>query len=237
MEKNEVTELVTAFKEYRDLITPIEQSLREFSDSFAYMKEDLNNLNTVFDGNIQKKLDSIYSDLNAQAEKSKNLVGQIENFSLQTKKYISSIDKLSDILEKVESKISAIDQIEQKANLQIEKLNAVIEEKSKVYDLKSLEKKLSEYNENVQKISEFINKDIAERLKENNENILQIMDKNNSVFEVLTDEKTSVENLITSFNSSNNLLKSVLEKNDINEAYLFDLLDKWAVDRKVKTKK
>ena len=35
----------------------------------------------------------------------------------------------------------------------------------------------------------------------------------------------------------NELLKKIVEKQDVNEAYIFDILDKWAEDRKVKIKK
>ena len=34
-----------------------------------------------------------------------------------------------------------------------------------------------------------------------------------------------------------NQIAKVLEKNDVNEEYIFDILDKWAEERKVKMKK
>lgn len=237
MENNEINALIAAFKEYRDLIGPIEQSLSDFSTSFSAMKEDIKSLNNAFDGSIQKKLDSICSDLNGQAQKAQDLSSKIENFSNQTSRYVSSIERLNNLLSNVESKINSINEIEQKANAQIEKLNQIIDEKSKVYDIKSLGKNLESYNENVQKISEFINKDIAEKLKQNSDNIEQILNKNNSVFEALQQEKSSIENLIVAFNNSNTVLKNVVAEKDVNEEYIFDILDRWAIDRKVKTKK
>ena len=86
MENKEIQELVEAFKGYRDLITPIEQNLREFSNSFESIKQDLSNLNESFDGNISSKLDKIYKDLSNQAEKSKSLTSQIDRFSNATNK-------------------------------------------------------------------------------------------------------------------------------------------------------
>ena len=32
------------------------------------------------------------------------------------------------------------------------------------------------------------------------------------------------------------MLRKIIEKEDVNEAYLFEILDKWAENRKVKTK-
>ena len=43
--------------------------------------------------------------------------------------------------------------------------------------------------------------------------------------------------LVETYKSSNELLKKIVEKQDVNEAYIFDILDKWAEERKVKIKK
>ena len=60
MENNEIKSLIATFKEYRDLIGPIEQSLKAFSLSFESIRQDIENLNSGFDGNLQGKLDKIY---------------------------------------------------------------------------------------------------------------------------------------------------------------------------------
>ncbi|MCL2621940.1 MAG: hypothetical protein FWD32_02805, partial [Firmicutes bacterium] len=52
-----------------------------------------------------------------------------------------------------------------------------------------------------------------------------------------TDEKTTLENLVTGHKASADFLKKLTESRDVNEAYLFDVLDKWADSRRVKTKK
>ena len=43
--------------------------------------------------------------------------------------------------------------------------------------------------------------------------------------------------MASAYVSSNELLKKIVEKNDVNEEYIFDILDKWAESRKVKTKR
>ena len=63
MDNNEIKNLIVAFKEYRDLLTPIEQNLKEFSLSFDSISSDIKNLNSSFDGNVQQKLDLIVKDL------------------------------------------------------------------------------------------------------------------------------------------------------------------------------
>ena len=237
MENNEFKSLITTFKEYRDLLSPIEQNLKEFSLSFESISSDLKNLNTNFDGSIQQKLDKIYRELSGQADKAKNLSSQVDTFMASTTKYISAVDRLTNIFSNIEEKINTVDKIQNEAESQIEKLNLIIEEKKKTYNLKQLEKNLETYNSSVQKVSEFINHDVGDALQSNNNIIAQIHDKNQNIYQTLVAEKTSIDKLIESYTTSNELLKKVVENNDVNEAYIFEILDKWAEARKVKTKK
>lgn len=238
MENNkEIQELINSFVEYRSLLTPVEQNLRSFAETYENMRTDIKELSQSFDGNIQSKLDAIYNDLSKQFEKSKDLSSQIETFKQKTDRFSSEIDKLIGIFENIEQKINKIDDIENRATNQIEKLDAIVEQKRKMYNLKDLEKNLESYNANVQKINDYINKDIAVALKDNDEKIKNIKDKNESVFETLIEEKSNINNLVQSYTETNALLRSIVEKNDVNEQYVFEILDKWAKDRGVKTKK
>ncbi len=237
MENKEIQELVEAFKGYRDLISPIEQNLREFSNSFDSIKQDLSNLNNSFDGNISSKLDKIYKDLSNQAEKSKSLTSQIDRFANATNSYINGVDRLMSSLNQIQQKISEVDNIQAQADKQVERLNSIIDEKKKNYDIKQLQKSLDSYNSGVQKINEYINKDIADTLKSNNDKVMQIQDKTYSIFENVVSEKQDINKLIETYSQSNELLKKVVENNTVNQEYIYEMLDKWAEDRKVKIKK
>lgn len=237
MENNEIKELIASFKEYRDLISPIEQNLRAFSMSFENIRQDIQNLNSDFDGSLQIKLDKIYKELASQADKAKTLSLQVDKFSNATSRYISGVDSLVDICGRIEERLVAVDTLQIKAEAQIEKLELIMEEKRKTYNIKQLEKSLENYNIGVQKVSEYINKDIADVLKTSNEMIGQIQDKNKSIFESVIEEKGSVDKLVESFDASNKLLKKIVENNDVNEQYIFEILDRWAEDRKLKIKK
>lgn len=237
MENKEIQELVEAFKGYRDLITPIEQNLREFSNSFESIKQDLSNLNESFDGNISSKLDKIYKDLSNQAEKSKSLTSQIDRFSNATNSYISGVDRLMSSLNQIQEKIKQVDSIQELADKQVERLNTIIDEKKKNYDIKQLQRSLDSYNTGVQKINEYINKDIAETLKSNNDKVMQIQDKTYSIFENIVSEKQDINKLIETYSQSNELLKKVVENNTVNQEYIYEMLDKWAEERNVKIKK
>ena len=234
---NELKELITTFKEYRDLITPIEQNLKTLSASFDSIKQDLHSLSGGFDGSLQEKLDKIYKELSSQADKAKALANDVDKFMSSTSQYVSSVDRLIGVCGRIESKLSTVDGLESKAEQQIERLNSIIEEKEKSYDIRQLEKNLEAYNVGVEKVSQYINKDVVDTLQSNNEKIGQIQERNNQIFSALNDEKTSIDKLVETFTTSNELLRKVVEGNDVNEQYLFEILDRWAEDRKFKKKK
>ena len=237
MYNNEIKNLIATFKDYRDLLSPIEQNLKEFSLSFDSISGDIKNLNNSFNGNVQQKLDNICKDLAEQVDKAKNLSNQVDSFLVSTNRYVNSVDRLITICGRIEEKLNTVDKIQNEAETQIERLDNIIEEKKKSYNIKQLEKNLETYNVGVQKVSEFINKDVADVLKINTEKIQQIQDKNSSIYQSIADEKTSIDKLIQSYASSNELLKKIVEKNDVNEQYIYEILDKWADSRRVKTKK
>jgi hypothetical protein len=59
---------------------------------------------------------------------------------------------------------------------------------------------------------------------------------NDFIAKKLEEEKTSIQALAENYASSAELLKRLTEKNDVNEEYIFEIIDKWAQSRKVKTK-
>ena len=235
--EEDIKMLIATFKEYSHLIGPIEENLREFSSSFESVKADISNLNNSFDGNLQNKLDQIYKELSTQADKAKTLANQVDRFLGATNKYVGGVENVVSLVSQIENKLNVVNELQQKAESQIEKLNVIIEEKRKTYDIRGLEKNLENYNVGVQKVSEFINKDVAESLKNSSDKIKEIQDKNISIYDAIISEKGSIDKLVDSYTTSNKLLKKIVEENDVNEEYIFEILDKWALDRKVKTKK
>ena len=137
----------------------------------------------------------------------------------------------------IQGRISAVNELEEKAEEQISRLDSIIEEKKRNYDLKDLKKSLDSYNANLQVVGDFINKDVADNIIANTNSIREIKEGNENVAKRLQDEKQSIDELAKAYQSSNELLKKIIEKNDVNEEYIFDVLDKWAEDRKVKIKK
>ena len=236
MENNEVQSLISAFKGYRDLLTPIQTSLHELADTYSTMETDLQKLSESFNGDAKTKLNKIYDNLENQSKKSSDLANSIDEFLKSSNKYINDVSKISQTFESFENKIRALNEIEAKAQEQMRKLDTLIEEKKINYNVKDLERALDVYNNNVQKVSDFINKDVAQSLNETSRKIDAIKKDSDALSKQIKDEHSSVEELIQTYSSTNSLLKNLVEKEDVNEAYIYAILDKWANDRGVKRK-
>ena len=237
MDNNEVNALIDAFVGYREMLVPIQTDMHEFLETYGALKNDVDKLNTAFSGDVQGKLSEIYKNLASQAEKSEELTRKVDQFLKSSAKYTEEVDSLISMFKSIQDRISAVNEIEAKAEEQIGRLDSIIEEKRRNYDLKDLKKSLDAYNSNLQTVGDFINKDVAENIIENTNSIKEIKEGNQSIAKRLEEEKKSVDELVETYKSSNELLKKIVEKQDVNEAYIFDILDKWAEDRKVKIKK
>ncbi len=237
MENSEVNALIDAFVGYREMLLPIQADMHEFLETYGAMKNDVDKLNTAFSGDVQTKLSDIYKLLASQAEKSEALTRKVDEFLRSSNKYTEEVDNLISMFENIQKRISDVNELEEKAEEQIGKLDAIIEEKRRNYDLKDLKKSLDAYNANLQSVGDFINHDVADNIVSNTKSIQEIKSGHENIAKRLEAEKQSIDTLASAYVSSNELLKKIVEKNDVNEEYIFDVLDKWAESRKVKTKR
>ena len=236
-DEKSINRLIETFVEYRELMLPIEQNLSNFASTYESLCDGIQKLNKSFDGDAEGKLNWIYNELSSQLERNKEMSKQIDNFKKKTDVFIEQMESFVQVFSSLESKMQSLEEIENKATSQLDKLGEIVEQKKKVYDIKDLEKNLEKYNENVQKINEYINSDIAKALDMNNEKIEQIRDKNESVYDRLCDEGKKIEDLLSAYSTSNSLLRKITEKKDVDEQYIFDIIDRWAKVRGVKLKK
>lgn len=237
MDNNEVNALIDAFVGYREMLVPIQADMHEFLETYGALKSDVDKLNTAFSGDVQARLSEIYKNLASQAEKSEELTRKVDQFLKSSEKYTEGVSNLISMFQNIESRISSVNEIEKQAEEQIGRLDTMLEEKRRNYDLKDLKKSLDAYNANLQTVGEFINKDVAENIIENTNSIKEIKSGNENIAKRLEEEKQSIDALAETYKSSNALLKKIVEKEDVNEEYIFDIIDRWAESRKVKTKK
>ncbi|MBQ8425276.1 MAG: hypothetical protein IJX17_04575 [Clostridia bacterium] len=237
MENKEINSLINAFVGYRDMLVPIQSDLNEFLGTYTALKGDIEKLSNSFSDDAKAKLDEIHKSLAQQAQKSEELTRKVDQFLRSSTKYTEEVDKLISTFEGIETRIKSVNEIEAKAEAQISKLENIIEEKKKSYNLKELERSLESYNTNLQAVGDFVNKDIAENLVSNSKMIQSIKDGSENIVVKLKEEKKSIDELMQSYKTSNDLLKKIVENNDVNEEYVFDIIDRWAETRNIKIKK
>lgn len=235
--ENGMQELLTAFKEYRDMLIPVKDSLKEMVDTYESIHADIEKLNGTVGESVSNKLNRIYESMEGQAKKSEALTSAINAFVKNSESYSSKIISAIDTFSKMQESLSELNALEEKASEQLKKLDEIIEDRKINVNIKELSKSLDSYNLNVQKISEYINKDIASTLTKNSEELESIKIENEKTAKRLEDQGGSIAALLEELRASNALLKNAVENNDINEAYLFDALDRWAESRKLKIKK
>lgn len=229
--------LIDSFVAYRNILVPLQESLHSVVESYGSIKDDISHLEQTFGGQTKVQLDKIYSTLSQQAKSSSELSDRIDKFLTGSDRYTKMIAETMEKFSQIEDRLSAVDQIERKAEEQIKRLDGIINEKKVNYNIKDLEKRLESYDKNIEKVSEFINKDVARVLQENAKKIDDIRKDNEILSNTLSAQEKTVETLIATFRETNSLLRDSVEKSDVNEAYLFDVLDKWATSRKIKFKK
>lgn len=236
-ETNGLNELIEAFSSYRSVLTPLQQNLNDIVTGYDSMKEDLLKLDKAFSGETKERLDKIYSTLNAQAKSSQELAQKIDRFSASGEKYEQAVSEMTGKFSAIEKRLAFIDELEKRAEEQLKRLDEIANEKKIGYNVKDLQKTLDAYNKNVEKVSDFINFDIANVLQENGKKIDEIKKEHALLSEAVAEQSKTVENLLLAFRETSALLKQSVEKEQVNEEYLFSVLDKWANARKVKTKK
>ena len=237
MSDNSIKDLIESFISYRNLIAPLQESLHSVSKTYEEIRQDLDNLSKSFSGNAANQLEKVHSTLNAQAKSGQELSRRIEEFSQSGERYAKAVQDMSSRFSALVDRVDSLQEIEKNARSQIERIDALIEEKKSSYNLKELKQSLDGYNTNVEKISDFINRDIATVLKANAEKIESIRRENEALSRAVSEQGRDIATLTATFAETTALLKKVVEGSTVNEQYLFDAFDKWAADRKVKTKK
>ena len=233
----DVKSLIEAFKEYRDLLTPITENLRDFADTYDGMKGDIERLSAAFEGDVSGNLDRIYKTLSGEAAKAQSLSQEIDKFLARSAKYESEAEKLGATLAKLEATLSSLSRLEAEAETQIGKLESTLDERRKSYNLKELERTVANYQAGVTRVGEFINKDVVSALQDNVDKLNSIRDGFEEIRSGIEENNKGVTELVTSFSTTSELLRKVTEGNTVNEQYIFDILDKWAAERGVKRKK
>ena len=234
---NDIKQLIDSFSAYRNVLAPLQESLHSLAETYGAIREDLDNLTKNLSGNAGSQLEKIHLTLSQQAKSGQELAKRIDEYADSGEKYSRAVDDMTRRFGEIAEKLDAIDKIEKTAESIMGRLEELVEEKRASYNVKDLQRSLDTYNKNVERISEFINKDIASVLQQNADKIESIRRENETLAVVVGEQGKAVTELTAMFAETSVLLRKAVENGSVNEAYLFDAFDKWAADRKVKIRK
>ena len=235
-QSTDLNALITAFLGYRDLLAPVLESLTQFVETYDSLRNDIDALNNAFSDDVKGKLQAIYETLANQAARSGDLAAQIDRFVTLGANYVVEMTKLGEAMAKAQDKLATVNELDKKADEQLAKLDALIAEKRTNYNVKDLQRSLENYNHTVQRVSDFINKDVGEALSDSNSKLDAIRSQNEVLAKELGRNEQSVAELTEEYRLNNQLLTRLVEQNDVDRAYLYELLDGWAESRGVKRK-
>ncbi|MBR1748124.1 MAG: hypothetical protein IJ735_08005 [Clostridia bacterium] len=236
-ELKELQELIDAFVAYRDVLTPLQENLRSVVDAYGGIRADVERLDRTFSGETKAQLEKIYASLSTQAKSSRELTEKIDEFSKSGVRYGQAVSDMTEKFSAIEQRLKSIDEMERAAEEQLARLDKIVNEKKVSYNVKDLQKSLEKYNQNVERVSEFINRDVAAVLTENGKRIEEIRRENEAMSAALAEQNKTVKELIHAFRETTETLRNTVEGERVNEEYIFTILDKWAASRKVKVKK
>ena len=236
-EVNDIKQLIDSFVAYRNVLGPLQDSLHSLAETYSAIREDLDNLTKSFSGSTNSQLDKIHQTLSQQAKSGQELTRRIEEYADSGERYSRSVAEMTKRFGEISAKLDTVNQIEKTAENIMGRLEELVEEKRASYNVKELQRSLDTYNTNVERISEFINKDIASVLQQNADKIEAIKRENEALATVVSEQGKAVAELTVMFAETSQLLKKVVEGGTVNEQYIFDAFDKWAAERKVKIKK
>ena len=235
-QSTDINALINAFLGYRDMLAPVLDSLAQFVDTYDSLRGDIDTLNNAFSGDVKGKLQEIYDTLSKQAARSGDLAAQIDRFVVLGANYVAEMTKLNDAFIKVQQSLGSVGELERKADEQLSKLDAIIAEKRTNYNIKDLQRSLENYNHTVQRVSDFINKDVGEALAGSNSKLDAIRSQNEVIAKEIGRNGQAVAELVEEYRLNNQLLVKLTEQGDVDRAYLFELLDGWAEERGIKRK-
>jgi len=236
MNNTELNQLIASFKGYRDLLVPIQKNLGDFMGTYDAMRENIEKLNSSFAGDLKAKIEDLFNEMALQAGKANNLSGQIDKLAGSAAKYTTEVGAFVARFAKIEERLAAILELEKRAEQQIDRLDTLLQEKSKNYNLKELQTALDKYNDEIKKVSSFVNKDVGSIITESADSLASMKGGIDALVASRGEEKDTLKSLLASYKTTGDYLKKITEGNDINEAYMFEVLDKWAQHRGVKTK-
>lgn len=128
MNENSIQELIESFVAYRNMLEPVRQGLSEVSKTYGQICDDLDSLSKSLSGGAWERLEKVHSSLEAQAKNSQTLARKIDEYAASGERYAKAVDEMSALFANLSNRIASLEETENGARRQIERIDALIEE-------------------------------------------------------------------------------------------------------------
>lgn len=220
--KSEVlTQIINHFAEERELLSQSVQGIEEFVKTYTELKIFLDDFKGKENINVSDNLSNINKELNAMNE----IVNSYNsNLSGKYKKLQEDFDQLL-------KKYQTLETSQKKLTNFVDKIDNFMQVLTKL-DLNEMAASLNNNQTKVEKLNALVEKDLKEQIEKNNKNVQSVIISFKQFIEASKKQQTEVNKIAQETKVTNDLLKEMSKSNNINQAVLFELMDKWAEERK-----
>jgi len=231
IKEKEITDLITEFSKHTKVIEKVNENFASFVQAYKVIKESLEKLNVDV-----KSKQTIEHTMNDLVSKSQNMVGDINVLSGKINKLENLINPISEQIENLNTSFKKLINFEENVQKILNNVNKTNETIEKL-DLNQINDALVSYNEKMEQTKNIFEKDVKKSFDTNNAKIDAMVSDVNSVLKNADSQNTHLEELVNQQSSLQAILTKIADKNTFQMEYLYEILDKWADERKVKTNK
>ncbi|MCK9575117.1 MAG: hypothetical protein WCX32_04715 [Clostridia bacterium] len=233
MEENtkEIADLIGEFTNHTKVIETVNENFTNFMHAYKQIKESLEKLNIDI-----KSKQNIEKAMNDLVDKGTLLVGDITVLSQKVNKLESLINPIAEQIENLNTsfkKLINFDENVQAILNSVSKTNETIDK----LDLKQITTTLESYNQKMEQTKTIFEQDVKKAFNTNNARIDYMLKDVSSIVKNADSANTHLEELVKQQVELQTIISKLVDKNTFQMEYLYDVLDKWAEERKVKLSK
>ncbi len=236
IKNEEIQKLIETFVMQTQEMKKVNENLNNFLSVFSVAKERIEKLEIKQDSNITNEIEELSKKVNQVNNQSEILSNNFADYIALSEKFNETILSLGNRFSELENKITKLEQTESNITSSLKKLDTISEDVSH-FRVDSLTEKLSLFDNVVSEVKNSLNGKVSENLEKNNSIMLSLQKDFNEKLSKIDSTGSSLEKIAEQSTTTNAVLNKILDKNEIDKSYLYDLLDEWSESRKLKIKK
>lgn len=239
----DLTKVSKELAEQQIMMQEINKNLELFVENYRNTKRTLEEVKSPNGVDLSSKIDELTANLE-QTRANVEIYGKKLYENLEISKVVSKeFDGVKEGLEKIKNEIlETTKQSEMYLKSQKEALESIskfeeIMKKIENVDFKNYESKLERYTYNLQLLNDKIENGLQEKIDKNLGEIEKFEKKINEISENTTKQNNAITEIAKSVATMTTLLSKLTKTGNVDEQYIYEIIDRWADESKVKHKK